>query len=57
MFRYPTNNNMPDSVMNYAAAATLSGAASPGSTMAAAAHFYQQQVISCGFNLFPFDTN
>ena len=28
--------------MNYAA--TLTGATSPGSTMAAAAHFYQQQV-------------
>jgi hypothetical protein len=39
--RYPTNNNMPE-VMNYAA--SLTGAASPTSTMAAAAHFYQQQV-------------
>ena len=39
--RYP-NNNMADPVMNYAA--SLTGAASPGSTMAAAAHFYQQQV-------------
>jgi hypothetical protein len=32
---------MPE-VMNYAA--SLTGAASPTSTMAAAAHFYQQQV-------------
>ena len=43
--RYPTNNNMPDTVMNYAA--QLTGAASPGTTMAAAAHFYQQQVSTC----------
>ena len=36
---------MPDTVMNYAA--QLTGAASPGTTMAAAAHFYQQQVSTC----------
>lgn len=42
--RYPTaNNNLgPDPVMNYAA--SLATASSPGTNIAAAAHFYQQQV-------------
>jgi len=46
--RYPSNNNMNDPVMNYAA--TLTGAASPGSTMAAAAHFYQQQAAAAAMD-------
>jgi len=46
--RYPTNNNMNDPVMNYAA--SLTGAASPGSTMAAAAHFYQQQAAAAAMD-------
>ena len=42
--RYPsTNNNMSsDPVMNYAA--SLASASNSGSNIAAAAHFYQQQV-------------
>ena len=41
--RYPAgNNNMTDPVMNYAA--SLATASSPGTNIAAAAHFYQQQV-------------
>ena len=41
--RYPAgNNNMADPVMNYAA--SLATASSPGTNIAAAAHFYQQQV-------------
>ena len=42
--RYPAaNNNLgPDPVMNYAA--SLATASSPGTNIAAAAHFYQQQV-------------
>ena len=43
--RYPAgNNNMADPVMNYAA--SLATASSPGTNIAAAAHFYQQQVSS-----------
>ena len=46
--RYPsTNNNMSDPVMNYAASlATAAGASAgpAGTNIAAAAHFYQQQV-------------